>query len=89
VNVLEKLTPLRRASPAVVCLVVSTAECERSFNAMNDTARDTRSSLLASKESTLLFAKLVGLKDVIAVNPKSYVRNWLASGRHSTVYCKS
>jgi len=42
VNVPEKLAPLHRA---VEYLVVSTAECERSFSAMNDISSDTRSSL--------------------------------------------
>jgi len=77
VNVPEKLAPLRRA---VECLVVSTAECERSFNAMNNIASDTRSSLGIKRISYLMFAKLVGPKDVFAFNPESYARKWLASG---------
>ena len=67
---------------AVECLVVSTAECERSFSAMNDIASDTRSSLGIKRISALMFAKLLGPKDVIACNPESYVCK-LASGRHS------
>ena len=68
---------------AVECLVVSTAECERSFSAMNDIASDTRSSLGIKRISALMFAKLLGPQDVIAFNPESYVRKWMASGRHS------
>jgi hypothetical protein len=50
---------------------------------MNDIASDTRSSLGIKRISALMFAKLLGPKDIIAFNPESYVRKWLASGRHS------
>jgi len=53
----EKLARLRRA---VECLVVSTAECERSFSAMNDIASDIRWSLGIKRISALVFAKLLG-----------------------------
>ena len=42
----------------------------------------TRSSLGIKRISALKFAKLLGPKDIIAFNPESYVRKWLASGRH-------
>jgi len=76
----EKLVPLRRA---VECLVVSTAECEPSFSAVNDIASDTRSSLGVKRISALMFAKSLDPKDIIAFNSESYVRKWLAGGRHS------
>jgi len=78
VNVPEKLAPLHRA---VECLVVSMAECELPI-AMNNIASDTRSLLGIKRISALMFAKLVGPKDVIDFNPELYVRKWLASGRH-------
>ena len=71
VKVPEKLAPLRRA---VECLVVSTAKRERSFSAMNDIASGTRSSLGTKRISALMFAKLVGPKDVIAFNSELHVR---------------
>jgi len=52
-------------------------------HSVNDIASDTRSSLGIKRISALMFAKLVGPKDVIAFNPESYVRQWLASGRHN------
>jgi len=60
-----------------------TGSGERSFSAMNNIASDTRSSLGIKRISASMFAKLVRPKDVIAFNSESYVRKWLASGRHS------
>ena len=48
---------------------------------MNDIASDIHSSLGIKRISALMFAKLLGPKDIIAFNPESYVRKWLASGR--------
>jgi len=80
VNVSEKLIPLRQD---IECIVVSKAECERSFSAMNYIASDTLSSLSIKRISALMFAKLVGPKDLIAFNPELYVRKWRTSSRHS------
>jgi hypothetical protein len=68
----KKLAPLRRA---IECLVVSMAEFERSFSAMNDIAFcDTRSSPGTKRISAPMFAKLLGPKDIPAFNSESYVR---------------
>jgi len=52
----------------------------RSFSAMNDIASDTLSSLGIKWISALMFAKLVGPKDVIAFNQESYVRRSQLAG---------
>jgi len=58
----------------------------RSFSAMHDIASDTRSSLGIERISALMFAKLVGPKDVRHCLQPGIVRSQIAgySGRHST-----
>jgi len=65
--------------PPVNCTHVipsSTAECERGFSHMNIIVSDTRSMLLVSHVSSLLFIKLHGplLK---SWNPTRYTKTWL------------
>ena len=76
----SKLKPFCQA---VDSLVVSTAECERSFSVMNDIASDVRSSLGIRRISALMFAKMLGTEHCGAFHAKWYVRKWLSSGRHS------
>jgi len=76
----SKLKPFCQA---VDSLVVSTAECERSFSVMNDIASDVRSSLGIRRISALMFAKMLGPEHCGAFHAKWYVRKWLSSGRHS------
>jgi len=61
-------------------LVVSTAECERSFSIMNDICTDNRSSIGIRRTGVLMFAKLMG---PIHFSPELYAQKWIDSGRHS------
>jgi len=61
----------------------STAECERGFSHMNIIVSDTRSMLLVSHVSSLLFIKLHG-PPLKPWNPTSYTKTWLRKHRSAT-----
>ena len=63
-------------------LIVSTAECERAFSAMNDILSDNRNLLKVERLSSLLFVKIVG-PPLTKFNPLPYVKSWIKSGRRS------
>ena len=65
--------------PLVNCTHVipsSTAECERGFSHMNLIVSDTRSMLLVSHVSSLLFIKL-HRPPLKSWNPTTYAKKWL------------
>lgn len=76
----DKLAPLRQA---VDRLLVSTAECQRSFSTMNDIAINIHSMFSIQRISALMFAEMIGPKNVTAFNTESYVGKWLDAGRPS------
>ena len=61
----------------------STAECERGFSHMNIIVSDTRSTLLVSHVSSLLFIKLHG-PPLKSWNPTMYAKTWLRIHRSAT-----
>jgi len=72
--------------PLVNCTHVipsSAAECERGFSHMNIIVSDTRSMLLVSHVSSLLFIKLHGLP-LKSWNPTRYAKTWLRKHRSAT-----
>jgi len=72
--------------PLVNCTHVipsSTAECEHSFSHMNIIVSDTRSMLLVSHVSSLLFIKLHG-PPLKSWNPTTYAKTWLRKHRSAT-----
>jgi Domain of unknown function (DUF4371) len=71
---------LNQLTEAVDTLVVSTAECERSFSIMNDICTDNRSLLGIRRTGALMFAKLMGPRHF---SPELYAHKWIDSGRHS------
>ena len=70
------LQPLRTA---INTLIVSTAECERSFSSMNIILSSLRNSLLVKTVSSLMFISLVG-PPITHFDPKAYVIKWFGKG---------
>ena len=62
---------------------VSTAECERGFSAMNVILSDTRSSLLITHVSGLMFIRMHG-PPLEVWKPHQYIRSWLRKHRSAT-----
>lgn len=73
----DNLKPLTQA---VNTLVVSTAECERLFSAMNIVHNDTRNTLEVSRVSDLLWIKCVG-PPLCEFYANTYVESWVSKGR--------
>lgn len=71
---------LNQLTEAVDTLVVSTAECERSFSNMNDICTDICSLIGIRRTGALMFAKLMGPRHF---SPELYAHKWIDSGRHS------
>lgn len=69
----SKLKPLLDCVKTLPC---STAECERGFSAMNLIVTPSRTSLLLSHVSSLMFIRLNG-PPLKQWNPQPYVRTWL------------
>jgi hypothetical protein len=61
---------------AVNTLIISTAECERSFSNMNTTISCVRCSILLKPAAALMFISLVG-HPISEFNPENYVKEWL------------
>ena len=75
----RELKPLKSA---VDTLVVSTAECERTFSAMNDILTPIRNSLSIARLSSIIFLKCVG-PPLILFKPEGFVKSWIVSGRRT------
>ena len=71
------LKPLVNCTRIIPC---STAECERGFSHMNIIVSDTRSKLLVSHVSSLMFIKLHG-PPLRSWNPTRYAKTWLRKHR--------
>jgi hypothetical protein len=78
-SVPKPLEPVLKASET---LIVSTAECERAFSAMNDILSDNRNRLKIERLSTLLFVKILG-PPLVKFKPLPYVKSWIKAGRRS------
>ena len=63
-------------------IIVSTAECERAFSAMNDILVPTRNRLAVTRLAMLMFIQILG-PDAMSLNPDQYVKTWLQTGRRS------
>lgn len=73
----SKLRPLLDCVKTLPC---STAECERGFSAMNLIVTPSRTSLLLSHVSSLMFIRLNG-PPLKQWNPQPYVKTWLLHHR--------
>ena len=73
---------LKQVFTATKTIIVSTAECERSFSVMNDTATLIRNRLSVDRIGMLILIKLLG-PDVKDFYPTPFVKRWLQSGRRS------
>ena len=73
---------LRPVITAVNTLVVSTADCERSFSCMNNIMTPTRNSLEIQTLSALLFVSIVA-PPTTAFKPAGYVKSWLGKNHTS------
>ena len=73
---------LKQVFTATKTIIVSTAECERSFSVMNDTATLIRKRLSVDRIGMLILIKLLG-PDVKDFYPMPFVKRWLQSGRRS------
>lgn len=67
---------------AIDTIVISTAECERSFSQMNDILTPIRNSLSIDTVLDLIFVHNNGLP-LTEWDPSNFVRSWLAKGRRS------
>ena len=79
VNVGEEMAKFMRGSKTII---VSTAECERAFSAMNDILVPTRNRLAVTRLAMLMFIQIIG-PDAMSFNPDPYVKRWLQTGRRS------
>ncbi|XP_031349437.1 E3 SUMO-protein ligase KIAA1586-like [Photinus pyralis] len=79
--------PLDLLMKTVNTLVVSTAECERIFSAMNIIHSDLRNKLKVTTVSSLLFIKCVG-PPLPLFKPQTYVKAWMLLGRRDADYTK-
>lgn len=81
---------LKQLLDVLKTLIISTAECERSFSAMNDHLTNIRNSLSLENTSKLIFLKTVG-PPLEHFKPESYVRSWLGKGRRHADFtaCRS
>uniref|UniRef100_H3AKH7 HAT C-terminal dimerisation domain-containing protein n=1 Tax=Latimeria chalumnae TaxID=7897 RepID=H3AKH7_LATCH len=81
---------LKQLLDVLKTLIISTAECERSFSALNDILTNIRNSLSLETASKLIFIKTVG-PPLELFKPESYVRSWLGKGRHHADFntCRS
>jgi hypothetical protein len=70
---------LRRRKALIQTFVVSTAECERSFNQMNLICVDTRTMLFTDNSSNLLFISING--PPIAQFDVPHAKIWLSAHR--------
>lgn len=75
----DDLKPLMQA---IKTIIISTAECERVFSAMNRTLTPIRNQLQIDTVNKLLFLNLCG-PPVRDFKPQSYVKLWLSKGRRS------
>jgi hAT family C-terminal dimerisation region len=73
---------LKKLLGAIHTLPVSTAECERGFSQMNVICTPLRTRSTVHHMSSLLFISIVG-PPLPVWQPTSYVRSWLAKGRHA------
>ncbi|KAK0048443.1 E3 SUMO-protein ligase [Biomphalaria pfeifferi] len=78
-NIPDKLLPLQIALSTIP---ISSSEAERGFSQMNLIITPTRSSLMTTTVSSLLFIRLVG-PPLVRFDPTRYVESWLLRGRHS------
>ena len=78
-NIPDKLLPLQIALSTIP---ISSSEAERGFSQMNLIITPTRSSLMTTTVSSLLFIRLVG-PPLVRFDPTRYVDSWLLRGRHS------
>ena len=70
VNVGEEMAKFMRGSKTII---VSTAECERAFSAMNDILVPTRNRLAVTRLAMLMFIQILG-PDAMSFNPDPYVK---------------
>ena len=78
-NIQDKLLPMQIALSTIP---ISSSEAERGFSQMNLIITPTRSSLMTTTVSSLLFIRLVG-PPLVRFDPTRYVDSWLLRGRHS------
>ena len=76
----DDLQPLVNCTKVIPC---STAECERGFSHMNIIITDTRSKLLLSHVSSLMFIKL-HVPPLSCWKPTNYAYIWLRKHRSTT-----
>ena len=73
---------LKQVFTATKTIIVSTAECERSFSVINDTAAPIRNRLSVERIGMLILIKFLS-PDVKDFYPTPFDKRWLQSGRRS------
>jgi hypothetical protein len=74
---------LKQLLGVINTIIISTAECERIFSAVNIVLTPSRNRLQISTVSSLLFLKLIGPPSQ-QFKPKKYVKIWLGRVRKSS-----
>ena len=75
---------MRKVLTAVSTLLVSTAECERGFSAMNHILTDGRNRMNVSTLHNLLFIS-VNAPDVASFPARRFAEMWLKQGHHAAI----
>lgn len=79
---------IKRLITASKTYLATTAECERGFSAMSDTANKRRSCLRAKSLSSVLFLDING-PPLEQFHPKSFVLSWLKDGHRLSTATKT
>ncbi|XP_030046369.1 E3 SUMO-protein ligase KIAA1586-like [Microcaecilia unicolor] len=81
----DKLLPLKLTLDTIP---ISSSECERGFSQMNLIVTPSRSSLLVTTISALMFIKIVG-PPLTQFDPTKYVQSWMLRGHRSAIDTRS